>query len=349
MNDEPRGDATPELPDGDTPLPGITASDMATSAIANPAGDAATPSPERMATGATTLLGLPLVVTAFLALLAGAVAMGISPVFVRSAEVGPFSSAFWRVALSLPLLWAWARIEETEARKRSGYSRPPFSRAQVLVGLFFAGDLIFWHLAIIHTTVANATFLATMAPVWVLIGSGIFIGEPVSRAMFAGLGLCLIGAGTLVGSSYGFAPERLLGDAFGIITSLFFGIYFLAVRVTRRSAGAGLVLFRSSLITASVLFFVALVFEGDFLPQTLVGYAALIAIAVVSHAGGQGLLAFALGHLSAAFSSLVIFLEAVAAAGFGWLILDESLTSLQIAGGIAILAGIWVARPRASR
>jgi len=42
---------------------------------------------------------------AFLALLGGAVAMGISPVFVRFAEIGPFASAFWRVALALPALW----------------------------------------------------------------------------------------------------------------------------------------------------------------------------------------------------------------------------------------------------
>ena len=36
---------------------------------------------------------------AFLALVGGAVAMGISPIFVRFAEIGPFTSAFWRVGL----------------------------------------------------------------------------------------------------------------------------------------------------------------------------------------------------------------------------------------------------------
>ena len=54
---------------------------------------------------------------AFVALCAGAVAMGISPIFVRfaSADVGPFASAFWRVALSLPIVYAWMRIEEKRA------------------------------------------------------------------------------------------------------------------------------------------------------------------------------------------------------------------------------------------
>ena len=44
----------------------------------------------------------------FAALVAGALAMGISPIFVRLADVGPFASAFWRGTLALPLLWTWA-------------------------------------------------------------------------------------------------------------------------------------------------------------------------------------------------------------------------------------------------
>ena len=48
---------------------------------------------------------------AFAALVAGAVAMGASPVFVRFADVGPYASAFWRTFLALPFLWAWVRLE----------------------------------------------------------------------------------------------------------------------------------------------------------------------------------------------------------------------------------------------
>jgi len=60
-------------------------------------------------------------------------------------------------------------------------------------------------------------------------------------------------------------------------------------------------------------------------------------------------LAVALGSLSATFSSLVIFIEAVAAAVFAWIIVNETLSPLQLAGGILILAGIWVARPRGEK
>ena len=54
----------------------------------------------------------PSMPVAFAALVMGACAMGISPVFVRFADVGPFTSAFWRVGLAVPLLLAWVAYEQ---------------------------------------------------------------------------------------------------------------------------------------------------------------------------------------------------------------------------------------------
>lgn len=280
----------------------------------------------------------------FLAVVAGAVAMGASPIFVRFAEIGPFASAFWRVALALPALFLWARWE---ARARPAARPDAAARLSVLAaGLLFAGDLTFWHLAILNTTVANATFLATLAPVWVVLGSGLFLGEHVERKVYAGLALCLAGAAALIGNSLSARPEQVFGDLSGVATSLFFGAYFLAVRRARRVYGSGRTLFLSSLVTAAVLLVEAVLVEPQLWPAGLAGVAALMAVALVSHAGGQGLLAYALGHLPAAFSSLVIFLEAVAAALFGWLILGEAIGLVQGLGALAIFLGIAVARPR---
>lgn len=281
----------------------------------------------------------------FAALVVGALAMGISPIFVRLADVGPFASAFWRVAGALPLLWAWAA---TEARRNGEPASAAFrfDRAILAAGLTFAIDLIFWHLSILNTTVANASFLATMAPVWVALGSGFLIGEKVGGEIFSGLVLCVVGAMALIGTSFSLAPERLDGDLYGVVCSFFFGAYFLAVRAARRRSGSGRILFLSSLISAAVLLPIAAFVEGDLLPATLGGAAAIAAIALVSHTGGQGFLTYALGHLPAAFSALVIFIEAAAAAAFAWILLDEPLSIFQVAGGGLILAGIFVARPR---
>jgi drug/metabolite transporter (DMT)-like permease len=280
---------------------------------------------------------------AFAALVIGAFAMGASPIFVRLADVGPFASAFWRCALSLPFLAVWALSEPRDTRAMFSTDR-----AVVLSGLFFAGDLFFWHLSILATTVANATFIATMAPVWVAFGAWIVFREKISRGNFLGLALCLIGGAALIGQSYSFTPERLIGDGYALITSLFFGLYMLAISNarTRLKIGAGSLAFMSAAITAACLFVIAMLFETNFMPRSLNGWITLLTLALVSQVLGQGLLAVALGKLPATFSSLVIFLEAVGAAALGWLVLNEKLGPVQMFGGALILLGIWVARPR---
>ena len=279
------------------------------------------------------------------ALFIGAVAMGSSPVFVRYAEVGPFASAFWRATLALPLLFLWAYFE-TRKNDQSLRNTLKIDRAILLGGVFFAGDLFFWHLAILNTTITNATLLSCLAPVWVALFSGLFIGEPVSKSTTQGLIICLAGTLLLIGSTYSISPEQLLGDIYGIITSMFFGLYFLCVRVGRRTHGAGALTFASTCVTASVLFVVVLISGQSLIPATMTGVLALLALGFISHSGGQGLLSVALGSLSATFSSLVIFVEALAAAVLGWLVFDEHLTILQFAGAMLILFGIWIARPK---
>jgi drug/metabolite transporter (DMT)-like permease len=279
---------------------------------------------------------------ALAALVVGAVAMGASPILVRLAEVGPFASAFWRVALALPVLWAWARLEDRSVPRPRGLLG---NRAALLAGLLFAGDLFFWHLAITHTTVANATFFATTAPVWVVLAALLMRSEHVARRTFGGLALAILGGAMLVAESLNVDPSRIMGDAFGLITAVFFGGYFLAVRAARREDGPARITFISTVITAAVLGAVAMALEPTLLPASVRGVASLLLLALVSHAAGQGLLAYALGHLPAVFSSLVIFLEAVAAALLGVMILGETLSLLQLAGGVLILAAVMIARP----
>jgi len=280
----------------------------------------------------------------FAALCLGAVAMGVSPIFVRfaaAADVGAFASAFWRVALALPVLYAWLRLDE--AKTAPG---PSFGGATVLAGVAFAGDLFFWHLSILNTTVANATFFATTAPIFVVLVAWLALRRHVSGGTVAGLVLCCLGGVSLIGQSLDVNPARIVGDLYGVATAVFFALYFLAVERARETGGAARVTFELTLVTAAILLVVALLLEPRVMPHTREGVAALVAVAWISHAGGQGLLSITLGRLPAVFSSLVIFLEAVAAAAVGWMILDERLTPIQFLGGALILGGIWMARPR---
>lgn len=268
--------------------------------------------------------------------------MGFSPVFVREAEVGAFASAFWRVMFALPVLALWAF---NEARKTADAGAISLSTPAIMAGLMFAGDLSFWHLSILNTTMANATFLTGLAPVWVILFSNLILKEKPPKNAFIGVIICVLGMALLIHSSLRLDPSRLIGDLYGIITSFFLAFYVIAIRVGTRTTNNGNLFFTSSIITMLVLCTVTIIAQDGFLPETERGWAALVSLGVLTHAGGQGLLTIAIGSLTAAFSSLVIFIEAVAAALAGWLLFDEKMDILQLTGCLLLLIGIWVSRP----
>ena len=278
---------------------------------------------------------------AFGGLVLGAIFMGFSPVFVRLADVGPYASAFWRVALALPPLYLWQRM----ANEAPPSDARAFGRAVLWSGLAFAGDLIFWHLSILGTTIANATLLATMAPGWVFLVSFAVFGHHLRRAELAGLAICVLGGMFLIRDSFEVDPSRLRGDAEALATSLFFGLYIVFINQARRHGGPARITYLSTAITAVCLLAATLIAGDRLFPRELSGWWPLVGLAFISQAAGPGLLAFAIGQLPVAFSSLVVFLEALAAAALGWLIFSEALGTWQWLGGFLVLLGIWLARP----
>ena len=283
----------------------------------------------------------------FAALVLGAVAMGASPIFVRLADVGPFASAFWRMALAIPFLWGWLKFE---AAHRGGSVRvlnaSSDAKLIIWIGFLFAGDLFFLHLSILNTSIANATLLATTSPLAVAFGAWLFLKEKITPHIMTGVFSGIAGAGLLVGASATFAPENVLGDVSGLITAAFFGTYFLSLSYARRRMSAAQVMFYPAIVSAGFLLIAALLLDDRLLPQSLQGVATLCALAVISQLAGQGFAAYAVGHLPAVFSSLVLFFEVLAAALLAWLIFAEPVSFWQLGGGLLILAGIYVARPR---
>jgi drug/metabolite transporter (DMT)-like permease len=278
---------------------------------------------------------------ALAALLVGATFIALSPIFVRVSEAGPTATAFWRVALAVPVLWAVFFLRTKPAARRYSGQWPLLFAA----GLAFAGDLGFWHASVMLTSVANSTLLANLASIFVTIAAWIFLRQRPSRLFLAGLGAALIGVTLLVHTSLEFSPGGLVGDALGVVTAMFYAGYILAVKSLRDRGETTLHLMAvTTSITALFLLPAALASGEPMLPVGPSGWWTLIGLALVSHAAGQGLIAYALAHLPAAFSSVSLLFQPVMAALFAWALLSESLVPLQILGGVVVLAGIYLAR-----
>jgi len=278
---------------------------------------------------------------AFVCLLAGGCAIAFAPIFVRLADTGPVASAFWRTTLAAPLLWLWVWRAPGQATGQAPVSR----RAMAGAGLFFAADLGVWHWSIVWTTVANATLLANLAPIFVTLAGWLFWRRHVTGTFLVGMVTAIAGMFILVGPNFTIGGTRLVGDALGALTAVFYAGYMLSIKALRDAGtGTARIMAWSTTITAIALLPVALLFPQPMLPQGASGWLVLAGLALVSQILGQGLIAYAFAHLPASLSSVSLLVQPVMAALFAWALFGEALGVPQFLGGAVVLAGIWLAR-----
>ena len=294
----------------------------------------------------TTTLALPAATRgqflSFAALLLGAAALALGGVFLRHSELQPTASAVYRVALAIPvffLLDALAARAEPAPR-----TAPAFPVRLVLVGFIFSGNLALYHWSMTLTTLANANLLANLAPIFVVLGARIFLGKKFKRGFLAGMLCALAGAFLLIGHRLDFGSGRMAGNLLGLLSAVFYGSYLLAVSLVRSNYRTMSVMAWSSLGTLVVLLPVALLRGESLVPHTLHGVLMLLALALVSHVGGQGLIAYALAKLPAALSSITLLVQPVIATVLGGWLFHEYLSLTEFAGGAIILIGIVTAR-----
>lgn len=277
---------------------------------------------------------------ALIALFAGAIAIASSALFVKVSETGPVSTAFWRVFLALPLLWAWALAGGWTAHAANYRAQRGLMWA---AGLFFVGDLAVWHWSIVLTSVANATLLANLAPIFVTLAAWLIFRQTPTGLFLAGLALALSGMALLIGGDFQVAGGALLGNILGVITAMFYAGYQMVVTRLRASVSTASIMAWSSAITTLVLLPLALVSGEQFFPVSSIGWIKLLGLALVSQVAGQSLIAYAMAHLPATLSSVALLLQPVIAALLAAALLGEAMYPLQIAGGVMMLAGIGIA------
>lgn len=279
-------------------------------------------------------------------LILGAVLISASGIYVKLSEVGPTTTGFYRMALSLPI---YAVVLLIRQGGQGEVTKSPISRqawhALLISGFFLALDLITWHWAMHYVSVAVASLLAYTAPVWVALMGFLFFGERFSNRFLIGLTISMASVALLVlGGNRALNFTDGLGVICGLLAALSYAFYLRGVKVARDSLSVPQVMFWTAIIASAVLLPIAGMTEPELLPHSWKGWAAVTGLALTSQVLGQGLISWSMAHLSAAFSAVTMLLTPVATAILAWIILGETLTALQIGGGVGVLIGISLAK-----
>ncbi len=275
---------------------------------------------------------------ATLAVAGGAAIIGLAPVGMRLSELGPMATGFWRFVFALPMLLLVSVLFRSKAPATRDV------RLMLLAGAFFAMDLLLWHAALGYTTVANATLFSNMTPVIAAAAVWVLFKERLGVSWFVGALLAVIGA---VAMSYGRAQEQqglLIGDLLGLASMVWYAAYLIMMRGVRDRVSAAVAMLVTT-FAAMIGAAIAVPLMGEhFLPDvnTWRAWGVLIALGVFVHSAGQGLIAYGLGKLPIALSTILLFVQPVAAAAFGWILFDEPLGAAGLAGAALILVGVFI-------
>lgn len=280
-----------------------------------------------------------------LSLIAGAVLISFSAVFVKIVNVGPTTSAFYRMAFgsSILLLITLVRKDRLIVNQRA-------LLYAVLAGLFFSGDLTFWHRSVIYTGPGISTILANFqAVILAIIGLLVLHERPGWRAM-AAIPLAFVGLLLLVGPKWGeLGDQYQWGVAFGLITALFYACYVLSLRGIRRlddhpSAMASITVV--SVVTTIVLFFINL-FEGaSFAISDSVSWVSLIAYGICGQVLGWVLITRGIKGLTAARIGLILLLQPTLSFVWDVIFFSRPTVPIEVIGALIALTAIYLGSTR---
>ena len=294
----------------------------------------------------------PLLVLAF-----GILAVSTGSILVRYAQEDAPSLviAAWRLGLAAIVL---APMTLHRDRRVLRLLRRDEIALALLSGLFLAMHFATWISSLEFTTVASSVVLVTTTPLWVALVSPIFLKEPITRPVMAGMILALIGgitigladtctwhAGGLVCPDLGemVRGRAFLGDLLALAGAMFAAAYVIIGRKLRVNVTLLSYIFLVYGAAAILLVVLMLISGGSAFGYPPSTYLWFLLLALIPQLLGHSSFNWALKYVSAAYVSITLLGEPIGATILAYFLLDEAPTTVKVFGAILILTGIFIA------
>jgi drug/metabolite transporter (DMT)-like permease len=263
-------------------------------------------------------------------------------VFYIFAAVSPSTGTFYRAVFGLPIL---VLVAIGERRRLGPLPREAIGFA-VIAGVFFTGDLMFWHHAIEAVGAGLGTVLANLQVIIVGFIAWLALGERPSRATLLALPVVLFGvvliSGVVGSGAYGANPQ--LGVILGLATAACYSGYLLLIRHggrdLRRPAGP------VAIATCAVVVgsFIVGVVGGDLdLTPGPTSLFWLVMLGVTAQSAGYLLVSMSLPRLPAIITSIILLAQPVMSVGLAMVLVGETPSQTQLLGVALVIGGISAA------
>ena len=299
----------------------------------------------------------------YLAALAATGFNTFTPIFIRilteNYQMPALVLAYWREVFVTVTLVIFLSIFKPGLLKGTR-QHLPFLLA---FGLFMAFYNAIYTLSVALNGAAVATALVHMSAVFTALLGWLFLKEEITTIKIVAIAVSVAGC-MLVMKLY--EPQNWSVNALGFLTGILSGLlYAIYSLLGRSSAQRGISPWTSLMATfgfASVfmlalnLGFGSVLPGGASTPQSMFwlgnawqGWAILFVLAAGPTLIGYGLYNVSLSHLPASVANLIVIITPVFATIMAYFVLGETVNSIQIVGGLMIIAGLVLVRFRLSR
>lgn len=272
----------------------------------------------------------PLYARGVLFMLAAGAFASLNGILFRNIEAATdWQIIFWRNGTMFLFLICLLAVR---SRGAVGTAFRAAGRPGLIGGLILGAGSIFFALAIIHTTVANALFILSASPFLSAILAWFLLREHVHRRTILFMIVALVGVGVMV--MEGLGAGRLFGNLMAVGTTLTHAGYVVALRYGRATDMLPSVVV-AGMSAALVAFAVGgpmAVSWHDFTMCALMGMGAM----------SIGFICFTVGsrHVPAAQVALLSLSEVVLGPIWVALVVDELPSSLTLIGGALVFSAV---------
>lgn len=282
----------------------------------------------------------------YFALALAIIATALASIFIRLAVAPALVIAAYRLSLAALLLAPLASLKSRSEMRR--LARRDWLLA-LGAGAFLALHFGAWITSLQLTTVAASVTIVTSAPIWVALISFALLPERVSRLMWLGVLVAVIGGIFISGGDVAVGANALTGDLLALLGAWGGAGYFLIGR--RLRPHLSLLAYITLVYSVAAILLVAVALATG---QPLVGYSAqtyalFVLLALIPQIVGHSSLNYALRYLSATFVSITTLGEPIGATLLAFLILGETPPPSVLFGGALVLIGIALAGRGESR
>lgn len=266
-------------------------------------------------------------------------AMSWSAILVRWTRMPGLASALYRMIIATLVLWAlfpfFRRTTTLRISRRSFW-------ITVAGGIFFAGDVGLWNIAVMHTSAGNATFLSNISPLFVGLLTWALTRRLPSSRFWTALVVSTAGTCLIVMADLHLALSRSGADGLAVIAAFCFAAYLIITSRLREQHEVLVLVALSTTASAFALLISVMAMHVSLAVPGVGPMWALLGMGLGCQVGGYFALTYALGHLPATVTSILWLCIAPLTAILAWILFGERMGPMEIAGGLLVLAGVWI-------